>query len=129
MPVATEGLPDEIATVAASVNALIGRLRGALEAERSFTANSAHELRTPIAAALAQTQRLIAELPGRPPPRSRPFDRDRASHGCRGSPKSSCSSPRRKAVGYSLSHRAPLGPVLRHVIEEVGPSRRLQRSD
>ena len=34
-----------------------------LDAEREFAANSAHELRTPIAAALAQTQRLIAELP------------------------------------------------------------------
>ena len=65
-PVGAEGLPDEIAPVAASVNALIERLRGALEAERSFTANSAHELRTPIAAALAQTQRLIAELPEGP---------------------------------------------------------------
>ncbi|MFO1150852.1 MAG: histidine kinase dimerization/phospho-acceptor domain-containing protein [Alsobacter sp.] len=62
-PVGAEGLPREMAPVAASVNALIGRLRGTLEAERSFTANSAHELRTPIAAALAQAQRLVSELP------------------------------------------------------------------
>lgn len=62
-PVGAEGLPAEMAPVAGSVNALLGRLRGTLEAERSFTANSAHELRTPIAAALAQTQRLVAELP------------------------------------------------------------------
>lgn len=62
LPVAADGLPAEIVPVAASVNALIARLRGALEAERSFTTNSAHELRTPIAAALAQTQRLAAEV-------------------------------------------------------------------
>jgi two-component system OmpR family sensor kinase len=62
-PVAGAGLPQEIAPVAVSVNALIGRLSDALEAERSFAANSAHELRTPIAAALAQAQRLLAESP------------------------------------------------------------------
>jgi two-component system, OmpR family, sensor kinase len=49
--------------VAEAVNALMARLRRALDAERSFTANSAHELRTPVAAALAQAQRLGAELP------------------------------------------------------------------
>ncbi len=62
-PVDGGGLPSELSPVAAAVNALLARLRSALEAERSFTANSAHELRTPIAAALAQTQRLIAEMP------------------------------------------------------------------
>lgn len=35
----------------------------ALEAERSFTANSAHELRTPVATAMAQLQVLQNELP------------------------------------------------------------------
>ncbi len=57
-------LPKEIKPIARSVNLLLGRLRSALEAEREFTANSAHELRTPIAGALAQVQRLAEELPG-----------------------------------------------------------------
>lgn len=62
-PVAADGLPSEIRPIALAVNRLLDRLRRTLEAERSFTANSAHELRTPVAAALAQTQRLIAEAP------------------------------------------------------------------
>jgi len=61
--VESDTLPRELRPIARSVNLLLGRLRAALEAEREFTANSAHELRTPIAGALAQTQRLIAELP------------------------------------------------------------------
>ncbi|MGJ4906355.1 ATP-binding protein [Bradyrhizobium sp. HKCCYLS2033] len=60
-PVPAAGLPSEIGPIADAVNGLLEKLRRALEAERSFTANSAHELRTPVAAALAQTQRLIAE--------------------------------------------------------------------
>jgi two-component system OmpR family sensor kinase len=56
-------LPLELQPISNSVNRLLQRLRSALEAEREFTSNSAHELRTPIAGALAQTQMLIAELP------------------------------------------------------------------
>jgi two-component system OmpR family sensor kinase len=60
-PLAPRAMPSEIEPIAAAVNHLLERLRRTLEAERSFTANSAHELRTPIAGALAQTQRLLAE--------------------------------------------------------------------
>lgn len=60
-PVSMAGLPSEIRPNALAVNRLLERLKQTLEAERSFTANSAHELRTPVAAALAQTQRLIIE--------------------------------------------------------------------
>ena len=65
-PIESGRLPREIKPIARSVNLLLARLRAALEAEREFTANSAHELRTPIAGALAQTQRLAQELPAGP---------------------------------------------------------------
>jgi two-component system, OmpR family, sensor kinase len=54
--------PGELKPMADAVASLIERLRAALDAERAFAANSAHELRTSIAGALAQTQRMIVEL-------------------------------------------------------------------
>jgi two-component system OmpR family sensor kinase len=61
-PIEAAMLPRELQPIAVSVNLLMKRLRTALDAEREFTSNSAHELRTPIAGALAQTQMLMAEL-------------------------------------------------------------------
>lgn len=60
-PVTVDRLPTEFEPIMISVNHLLERLRRALEAERSFTANSAHELRTPLATALAKLQRLKTE--------------------------------------------------------------------
>lgn len=65
-PIYIEKLPAEIEPVADAVNRLIERLQHALEAERRFTANSAHELRTPLATTLAQVQRLRHEAPEGP---------------------------------------------------------------
>ncbi|WDZ81044.1 ATP-binding protein (plasmid) [Ensifer adhaerens] len=62
-PLDEAALPKELRAIARSVNLLLTRLKAALEAEREFTSNSAHELRTPIAGALAQTQRLASEVP------------------------------------------------------------------
>ncbi|MBU1316253.1 MAG: sensor histidine kinase [Alphaproteobacteria bacterium] len=59
-------LPPELRQIAVSVNHLLSRLRAALDAEREFTSNSAHELRTPIAGALAHAELLLVELAGRP---------------------------------------------------------------
>lgn len=125
-PVATSGLPEEMAPVAASVNALLERLRSALEAERGFTANSAHELRTPIAAALAQTQRLMAELADGP-------QRERARAIATALGRLSRLSEKllqlAKAEGGGLLVEVParLGPVLRLVVDEI--ARQSERAD
>ena len=60
-----EGLPTEIGPLADTLNSLLARLREAFEAERSFAANAAHELRTPLAGAIAQAQRLRSETKDR----------------------------------------------------------------
>ena len=65
-PLPYEAMPEELAPIIEDVNRLLARLDKVLESERAFAANSAHELRTPVAAALAQTQRLGAELRGTP---------------------------------------------------------------
>lgn len=49
-------LPEEIAPLRAALNALIRRVNEAFENERRFTADAAHELRTPLAALKVQTQ-------------------------------------------------------------------------
>ena len=60
-PVPTQGIPPELAPIVATLNDLLARLKGAFDAERSFAANAAHELRTPLAGAIAQVQRLQSE--------------------------------------------------------------------
>jgi two-component system OmpR family sensor kinase len=62
-PLQATDLPSEFEPMLASINALVDRLQGVVRAERAFAASSAHELRTPLAAARAQAQRLVAELP------------------------------------------------------------------
>ncbi len=50
--------PDEIRVLVQSINRLLGSLRGALDGERRFTADAAHELRTPISALRLQLANL-----------------------------------------------------------------------
>lgn len=61
-PVAASGLPRELTPLVGGLNQLFERLTQVRQAERAFAANSAHELRTPIAAAQAQLQRLVHEF-------------------------------------------------------------------
>ena len=61
-PLGFTGMPIEIAPIAEATDQLLARLRSGIEAERAFAANSAHELRSPLASALAQLQRLKTEV-------------------------------------------------------------------
>ncbi|GAB1360875.1 hypothetical protein MASR1M32_01110 [Rhodobacter sp.] len=50
--------PLDLVQIAGSFNGFMARLTQAIEAERTFATNAAHELRTPVAIALAQTQQM-----------------------------------------------------------------------
>ncbi|CAM3576226.1 ATP-binding protein [Polaromonas hydrogenivorans] len=60
-PVAINHLPDEMAPMIAALNSLFERIALLLESERRFTADAAHELRTPIAAIRMQAQVAMGE--------------------------------------------------------------------
>lgn len=55
-PLEERTAPAEITPLLHALNALLGRLDTALESERRFTADAAHELRTPLAALKIQAQ-------------------------------------------------------------------------
>jgi two-component system sensor histidine kinase QseC len=55
-PVGAGAMPIELVPLVDALNALLNRIGGMVESERRFTADAAHELRTPIAAIRAQAQ-------------------------------------------------------------------------
>lgn len=64
-PLATDApLPQEIAPLRDAFNALLQRMSAAMENERRFTADAAHELRTPLAALKVQAQVAQRAHPG-----------------------------------------------------------------
>lgn len=60
-PIALGDLPRELGPMVEATNTLMARVEAGFEAERSFAANAAHEMRTPVAGAMAQAQRLQRE--------------------------------------------------------------------
>jgi two-component system, OmpR family, sensor histidine kinase QseC len=60
-PVSLDGAPSEMAPMVSALNALFERIGTLLESERRFTADAAHELRTPIAAIRIQAQVALGE--------------------------------------------------------------------
>lgn len=116
-PLATKALQVELLPLRDAVDRLMARLGRALATERSFTANAAHELRTPIAAALAQAQRLIAEAPEALRPRAARLERE-LKRLARLSEKLLELS---RAEGAGVLGEAPqdLAPILGFVIEDA----------
>jgi two-component system sensor histidine kinase QseC len=62
-PLPAQGIPTELAQVVQSTNGFINRLSAALEREKRFSADAAHELRTPISALKVQLHNLAQEVP------------------------------------------------------------------
>jgi two-component system sensor histidine kinase QseC len=56
--------PTEMQPLVDALNGLLGRIASLLDSERRFTADAAHELRTPLAAIRAQAQVALAETDG-----------------------------------------------------------------
>jgi len=55
-PISERAIPQEILPLTSSLNGLLSRLRAALETQRTFIADAAHELKTPLTALKLQLQ-------------------------------------------------------------------------
>lgn len=60
-PLPVAGVPAEVRPMVDALNGLFARIAGLLESERRFTADAAHELRTPLAAIRMQAQVALGE--------------------------------------------------------------------
>jgi two-component system OmpR family sensor kinase len=63
-PLDAQDAPVELRPIVGDTNRLLSRLKRALDAERAFATNWAHELRNPVAAAHAQAQLIANDLEG-----------------------------------------------------------------
>jgi len=62
-PLALHEAPQEVAGLVGAINGLLKRLEQALERERRFSSDAAHELRTPLAALQLNLERACAQHP------------------------------------------------------------------
>ena len=115
--VPVDGLPAELLPVADTLNGLLGRLAAAFEAERNFAANAAHELRTPLAGAIAQAQRLQAETSD-PGARSRAAEIEASLKRLTRLSERLLQLARAEGGRLRLDHCADLRPVARLLAEE-----------
>jgi two-component system, OmpR family, sensor histidine kinase TctE len=65
-PIAESSVPREITPVVVTLNRLFTMLRSSVQSQQQFIANTAHQLRTPIAGMQAQLDILIAEPASQP---------------------------------------------------------------
>lgn len=59
-PLPLDGLPQELGPFVSAINMLLGRVRKMVDAQRSFIAHAAHELRSPITAIILQAENLAS---------------------------------------------------------------------
>lgn len=108
----------ELRPIARAVDQLVARLQATLLDERNFSADVAHELRTPVAGALAQAQRLRQEISG---PATRRVDAiEAALHNLVDLTEKLLQVARFQAMPQIHKTREDLSPVIDLVLREVG---------
>ena len=117
-PVPTTGIPLEIVPMATTLNGLLGRLKDAFDAERSFAANAAHELRTPLAGAIAQAQRLQSET-GEATAAARAADIESTLKRLARLSERLMQLARAEGGRLRLDENSDLRGIARHIVEEI----------
>jgi two-component system sensor histidine kinase QseC len=120
-PVFLLAAPAELVPVVDALNGLLARIRSLLLAERRFTADAAHELRTPIAAIRAQAQVALGERDDalrRHALQATLAGCDRATHLA----AQLLTLSRIESEGLPPMQPQPLGPVLRQVLADLAPA-------
>jgi two-component system OmpR family sensor kinase len=118
-PVPADDLPAEIGPVARTLNGVLDRLKAAFDAERSFAANAAHELRTPLAGAIAQAQRLRSESDD-PATEARATDIETTLKRLTRLSERLMQLARAEGGRLRLDHASDLRTVARVVVEDIG---------
>ncbi|MFN3571186.1 MAG: ATP-binding protein [Polaromonas sp.] len=80
-PLAGAGLPDEVRPLVDELNLLFGRVRDAFDAQKTFVADAAHELRSPLTALKLQAQALRPNGPADETPAERDAGIQRLNQG------------------------------------------------
>ena len=121
-PLEAGAVPTEIAPLVASLNTLLHRLDDALDNERRFTADAAHELRTPLAALKTHAQLALraADESGRKAAlESVLVGADRATHLVEQLLTLARLDPDSGAAALAP---CPLAPLARQVLADLGPA-------
>jgi two-component system sensor histidine kinase QseC len=120
-PVALDAPPAEMLPLLEALNGLLRRIAEMVEAERRFTADAAHELRTPIAAIRAQAQVAQAE----PDDAQRRHALEATLQGCDRAThlvERLLTLARLEAAGAAGAQRIDLCALARRVVAEIAPA-------
>ena len=127
-PLAANQIPNEIRPFVASINRLLERVAQAMDLQRRFVADAAHELRSPLTALSLQAQNLMAtELSPEATARLIPLQRgiDRAKNLL----EQLLAFARSQApVAKPLTQIAVL-PIVREVLEDIAPQAEAKNID
>lgn len=127
-PIDDGHLPAEVRPFAVAINRLLGRVDKAMEAQRRFVADAAHELRSPLTALSLQAQRL-AEADMSAPARERLTDLRRGIERSRSLLDQLLALARAQSAAAPPQVPVSVQGVYRRVLEDLVPLAQARRID